>query len=163
VQHHHVRRAEPHHDGRVGGGRDRTEPPLEGTMTTTTAADAPTKRRRLDLSRQVFIGLAAGVAVGLLVGERAAALQGLAGAYVQLRQMTVLLCVVVSLVGGLGSMQRGEASRLGARVGLVLLVLWGIALLAVMAFPLMFPTVESASFFSTTLLEESPPLDIVGQ
>jgi Na+/H+-dicarboxylate symporter/ABC-type amino acid transport substrate-binding protein len=116
----------------------------------------------MSLSRKVLIGLAAGIALGLFIGERAAALQGFADAYVQLLQMTVLPYVVVSLVGGLGSLRKGEASRLGASVGVVLLVLWGIALLAVMAFPLMFPTVESASFFSTTLLEESPPLDLVG-
>ena len=116
----------------------------------------------MSLSRKVLIGLAAGIAVGLFIGERAAVFQVWADAYVQLLQMTVLPYVVVSLVGGLGSLRKGEASKLGASVGVVLLVLWGIALLAVMAFPLMFPTVESASFFSTTLLEESPPLDLVG-
>jgi Na+/H+-dicarboxylate symporter len=116
----------------------------------------------MSLSRKVFIGLAAGIAVGLFVGERAAKLQVWAEAYVQLLQMTVLPYVVVSLVGGLGSLRRGEASKLGARLGVLLLVLWGIALIAVLAFPLMFPTMESASFFSTTLLEDSPPLDLVG-
>ena len=116
----------------------------------------------MSLSRKVFIGLAAGIAVGLFVGERAAKLQVWADAYVQLLQMTVLPYVVVSLVGGLGSLRRGEASTLGARLGVLLLVLWGIALLAVLAFPLMFPTMESASFFSTTLLEDRPPLDLVG-
>jgi Na+/H+-dicarboxylate symporter/ABC-type amino acid transport substrate-binding protein len=96
------------------------------------------------------------------VGERAARLQVWADAYVQLLQMTVLPYVVVSLVGGLGSLRSGEASKLGARLGVLLLVLWGIALIAVLAFPLMFPKMESASFFSTTLLEDSPPLDLVG-
>ena len=131
-------------------------------MTTPAVASAAPKRRRFDLSTQVFIGLAAGIFVGLFIGERAATLKVLGDAYVQLLQMTVLPYVVVSLVGGLGGLRRGEASKLGARLGLLLLLLWGIALLAVLAFPLMFPTVESASFFSTTLLEESPPLDLVG-
>jgi Na+/H+-dicarboxylate symporter/ABC-type amino acid transport substrate-binding protein len=116
----------------------------------------------MSLSRKVLIGVAAGVAVGLFVGERAAKLQVWADAYVQLLQMTVLPYVVVSLVGGLGSLRSGEASKLGARVGVLLLALWGIALLAVLAFPLMFPHMESASFFSSTLLEDSPPLDLVG-
>jgi Na+/H+-dicarboxylate symporter/ABC-type amino acid transport substrate-binding protein len=131
-------------------------------MTTPAVASAAPKRRRFDLSTQVFIGLAAGIFVGLFIGERAAKLKVLGDAYVQLLQMTVLPYVVVSLVGGLGGLRSGEASKLGARLGLLLLLLWGIALLAVLAFPLMFPTVESASFFSTTLLEESPPLDLVG-
>ena len=130
-------------------------------MTTTMEASAP-RRRRLGLSSQVFAGLGAGILVGLFVGERAAKLQVIADAYVQLLQMTVLPYVVVSLVGGLGSLRSGEASKLGARVGVLLLLLWGIALLAVVAFPLMFPRVESASFFSTTLLEDRPPLDLVG-
>jgi Na+/H+-dicarboxylate symporter/ABC-type amino acid transport substrate-binding protein len=130
-------------------------------MTTTMEAPAPT-RRRLGLSAQVFVGLGAGILVGLFVGDRAARLQVVADAYVQLLQMTVLPYVVVSLVGGLGALRSGEASKLGARVGALLLLLWGIALLAVVTFPLMFPRVESASFFSTTLLEDRPPLDLVG-
>src|SRR5215471_2199081 len=132
-------------------------------MTTTRAAAVTTgRRRRFDLSAKVLIGLAAGVAVGLFVGERASKLQIVADAYVQLLQMTVLPYVAMSLVGGLGSLHTGEASRLGARLGLLLLALWGIALLAVFAFPLMFPSIQSATFFSTTLLEESPPLDLIG-
>jgi Na+/H+-dicarboxylate symporter len=132
-------------------------------MTTTTNAAAPARGwRKLDLSTQVFIGLAAGVAVGLFIGERAAKLQVWADAYVQLLQMTVLPYVAMSLVGGLGSLHRGEASRLGVRLAVLLVALWGIALLAVFAFPLTFPSIQSASFFSTTLLEDSPPLDLIG-
>src|SRR6478609_9120336 len=119
--------------------------------------------RRPGLSAQVFIGLGAGIALGVFIGERAARLQPWADAYVQLMQMTVLPYVAMSLVGGLGSLQRGEASRLGLRVALLLVALWGIALVAVFAFPLMFPPVQSASFFSTTLIEDSPPpLDLIG-
>jgi Na+/H+-dicarboxylate symporter/ABC-type amino acid transport substrate-binding protein len=114
------------------------------------------------LSAQVLVGLVAGIAVGLFVGERASVLQVIADAYVQLLQMTVLPYVVMSLVGGLGSLNKGEASKLGLRAGVLLLGLWVIAILAVFTFPLMFPHVESASFFSTTLLEERPPLDLVG-
>lgn len=116
----------------------------------------------MTLSTKVFVGLLAGILVGLFVGERAAVLQVFADAYVQLLQMTVLPYVVMSLVGGLGSLNKGEASKLGVRVGVLLLALWAIAIVAVFAFPLMFPHVESASFFSTTLLEERPPLDLVG-
>src|SRR6516225_707662 len=119
-------------------------------------------RPRLDLSTQVLLGLILGVAVGLFIGERASTLQVWADAYVQLLQMTVLPYVAMSLIAGLGSLPSGVASRLGARLGLLLLALWAIALLAVFAFPLMFPHIESASFFSTTLLEDSPPLDLVG-
>jgi Na+/H+-dicarboxylate symporter/ABC-type amino acid transport substrate-binding protein len=114
------------------------------------------------MAAKVFIGLAAGIAVGLFVGERAAKLQIWADAYVQLLQMTVLPYVAMSLVGGLGSLSREEARRLGTRVGLLLLGFWAIALVAVFVFPLMFPPMQTASFFSTTLLEETPPLDLIG-
>jgi Na+/H+-dicarboxylate symporter/ABC-type amino acid transport substrate-binding protein len=119
-------------------------------------------KARLDLSTQVLIGLVAGIAVGLFIGDRASMFQVWGDAYVQLLQMTVLPYVAMSLVGGLGALKAGAASRLGARFALLLLALWVVALLAVFSFPLMFPHIESASFFSTTLLEDSPPLDLVG-
>ena len=130
--------------------------------TTAVAGKPPATRRRFDLSSRILVGLAAGVAVGLFIGERAAALQILADAYIKLLQMTVLPYVTMSLVGGLGALSAAEARRLGLRVGLVLLALWGVALLAVFSFPLMFPPTEAASFFSTTLLDEGAPFDLVG-
>jgi Na+/H+-dicarboxylate symporter/ABC-type amino acid transport substrate-binding protein len=39
--------------------------------------------------------------------------------------------------------------------------LWGLALGLVFLMPLSFPTIETASFFSTTLVEEVPPLDFL--
>lgn len=116
----------------------------------------------MSLSTRVLIGLAAGVGLGLFIGERAAALQIVADAYVKLLQMTVLPYVTLSLVGGLGSLSASVAKRLGSRAILVLLSLWAIALIAVLAFPLMFPKIQVASFFSTTLLDEGAPLDLVG-
>ena len=118
--------------------------------------------RRLTISRQILIGIAAGVCAGLFFGERAAVLQIAADAYVKLLQMTVLPYVVVSLVGGLGALKKEEAARLGARVGLVLLGLWGVTLLGVFTLPLMFPQIDSASFFSSTLLDEGASFDILG-
>jgi Na+/H+-dicarboxylate symporter len=117
---------------------------------------------RFSLSRRILIGIAAGVAAGLFFGDRMAALQPVADVYVKLLQMTVLPYVVLSLVGGLGALHAGEASRLAIRVGCVLLVLWGITLLGVFALPLMFPGIDSASFFSSTLLDESASFDLIG-
>jgi Na+/H+-dicarboxylate symporter/ABC-type amino acid transport substrate-binding protein len=114
------------------------------------------------MAKKVFIGLAAGVAVGLFFGERAASLQVIADAYIQLLQMTVLPYVAMSLIAGFGSLSHGEASRLGVRVGLLILGLWAVALVAVLLFPLMFPPMQTASFFSTTLLEDTPPIDLIG-
>jgi Na+/H+-dicarboxylate symporter/ABC-type amino acid transport substrate-binding protein len=130
-------------------------------MTQTTEVAVPV-RKRLDLSVQSLIGLAAGVALGLFIGERAARLQIAADAYVQLLQMTVLPYITLSLIGGLGSLSAADARRLGAGIGKLLLALWAIALLAVFAFPLMFPFFQTASFFSATLLQEGEAVDLLG-
>jgi Na+/H+-dicarboxylate symporter/ABC-type amino acid transport substrate-binding protein len=126
---------------------------------TRTAATRPRPRR--SLSRRIAIGIAAGAALGLFAGEWTAALQVAADAYIKLLQMTVLPYVTVSIVGGLGGLDAAHAKALGARVGLLLALLWTIALTAVVLFPLMFPPNQNASFFSTTLLQEREPFDFL--
>ena len=131
-------------------------------MATEAITAVPRGRRRMSVSGRIVIGIAAGAAVGLFVGERAAVLQVVADAYVKLLQMTVLPYITLSLVGGLGALDRAQATRLGSRAGLVLLLLWGIAIASVFLLPAMFPRVESASFFSTTLLDDETPFDLIG-
>ena len=118
--------------------------------------------RESSLSARIMTGLVAGLLTGLVIGERAAALQIVADAFVKLLQMTVLPYVVVSLISGLGALNFTQAKLLGLRVGAVLVTLWAIALCGVLLFPLMFPQMETASFFSTTLLETPEPFDLVG-
>jgi len=113
------------------------------------------------LSARIAVGLAAGVALGLLIGERASFLDVFADGYVKLLQMTVLPYVTVSIIGGLGALNPSQARTLGKRVGLVLLLVWGVALAAVFLFPVMFPPAQNASFFSTTLLQEREPFDFL--
>jgi Na+/H+-dicarboxylate symporter/ABC-type amino acid transport substrate-binding protein len=113
------------------------------------------------LSARIAIGLAAGVALGLFIGERAAFLDVVADGYVKLLQMTVLPYVTVSIVGGLGALNPSQAKALGKRVGLVLLLLWVVGFAAVFLFPLMFPASQNASFFSTALLQEREPFDFL--
>ena len=112
-------------------------------------------------TRNILIGLALGVATGLFFGEKAGVLELVAEGYLRLLQMTVLPYLMVSLIGGIGSLDGARARRLFVRVGTVSLVLWVLALGAVMLMPFVFPEVESASFFSTTLVEARPPLDFV--
>src|SRR5207342_2002962 len=54
-----------------------------------------------------------------------------------------------------------QAKALAVRCGVVLAGLWAVALAAVFLFPLIFPRIETASFFSTTLLEGREPFDFV--
>ena len=112
-------------------------------------------------SRKILIGLCAGIAVGLFVGEQALAIKWAADGFVKLLQMTVLPYVTVSIASSLGRMNYASARVLGLRVGAVLLVVWALALTFALLIPLTFPPMESASFFSTTLVERRAPFNFV--
>ncbi len=85
-----------------------------------------------------------------------------ADAYIKLLQMTVLPYVTVSIVGGLGALNCAQARALGKRVGPRARAALGAGAGVVFLFPLMFPPHESASFFSTTLVQEREPFDFLG-
>ena len=115
----------------------------------------------MTFSQQMLTGLGTGIAVGLFFGEGAAILNPLATAFVGLLQMTVLPYVTVSIVSSLGRLDYATAKALAARVGVVILFVWAVVLIVIFLMPLAFPAVESASFFSTTLLDERPPFDFI--
>ena len=112
-------------------------------------------------SRRILIGLVAGIAVGVFLGERATVFAWAADAFVKLLQMTVLPYVTLSIVTSLGSLSYAEARTLGLRAGAILLGLWALALVFALLIPLAFPHVQTASFFSTTLVERRPPFNFV--
>ena len=115
----------------------------------------------MTVSQKILVGLALGVAAGLALGERAAPLQVIAQGFVRLLQMTVLPYITVSLIVGIGRLDAKSARQLFLKVGTITLLVWGLALAAVFAMPLAFPTLESASFFSTTVVEERPAVDFL--
>jgi len=115
----------------------------------------------MTFSQKILTGLALGVVTGLFLGDLAAPLRVVADAFVRLLQMTVLPYVTVSLIVGIGSLDPAAAKRLFLRVGALTLLLWALALAAVFLMPLVFPDLEAASFFSTTLVEERPPVDFL--
>ena len=120
------------------------------------------RERRLPSStRNILIGLVLGLLAGLFLGEKAAVFGFVVKGYLGLLQMTVLPYVLVSLLVGIGSMDGAGARRLFVRVGTLSLVLWALVLGAVLLVPLAFPKVETASFFSNTLVESRPPFDMV--
>ncbi len=115
----------------------------------------------MTFSRKILVGLAAGVATGLVLGELVAPLQVVADGFVRLLQMTVLPYVTISIIVSLGSLNMQQARLLGLRGGLVVLGLWAIAFAVTWLMPLTWPDTETASFFSTTLVERRPPFDFV--
>ncbi len=117
---------------------------------------------RLSLSAKVLLGLALGIATGLFFGESVAFLNLAGKAFIELLQMTVLPYVILSLITALGQLSLNKAGTLAKRVGVILLLLWGIALSMVCLFLLLFPNWESASFFSSSMVQEQGDLDFLG-
>jgi Na+/H+-dicarboxylate symporter/ABC-type amino acid transport substrate-binding protein len=115
----------------------------------------------MSFGNKILLGLALGIATGVFLGELASPFKLVADAFIRLLQMTVLPYVTVSLVVGIGSLDPRAARRLFLRVGALTLVLWALALCLVFLMPLVFPSLESASFFSTTLIEERESVDFL--
>lgn len=115
----------------------------------------------MSFTRQILVGLSLGVFTGLLLGELVWPLTIVAQGFVKLLQMTVLPYITVSIVSSLGALDYSEAKRLGRKAGGVLLALWSIGLLFAFATPLAFPPIETASFFSQTLITPAEPLNLV--
>ena len=112
-------------------------------------------------STKILVGLVCGVIVGLFLGEYAGYFKVAADGYVKLLQMTVLPYVTISIITSLGALSYDQVKTLGLRAGAVLIGLWSIALVFTFFIPLAFPDTETASFFSTTLVERRPPFNFV--
>ena len=112
-------------------------------------------------STKILVGLVLGVFVGLFLGEHASVLKIVADGFVKLLQMTVLPYITLSIITSLGALSYDQVKTLGLRAGAVLIGLWSIALAFTFLFPLAFPDVETASFFSTTLVEQRRPFNFI--
>jgi len=112
-------------------------------------------------SKRIVLGLVLGICCGVFLGEKVAPLKLAADGFVKLLQMTVLPYVMLSIIASLGSLDYADARRLGTRAGLVILALWVIAIAFALVMPLTFPAMESASFFSTTMVESRQDFDFV--
>jgi len=112
-------------------------------------------------STKILIGLLAGVFVGLFFGEDAAVLKVVADGFVKLLQMSVLPYITLSIVTSLGTLSFDQVKTLGLRAGAVVIGLWCFALVFTFLIPLAFPAVETASFFSTNLVEPRRPFNFV--
>jgi Na+/H+-dicarboxylate symporter/ABC-type amino acid transport substrate-binding protein len=120
-----------------------------------------TSGNRGSITRKILLSLSAGLFTGLFLGEYAAPMQLLGQAYIGLLQMTVIPYILFSLIANIGRLTHTQA-RLLARTGLVALVgLWILAGLVVLAMSAALPLISSGSFFSTSLLEAPPRLDLL--
>jgi Na+/H+-dicarboxylate symporter/ABC-type amino acid transport substrate-binding protein len=115
----------------------------------------------MKFSRQILTGLILGILTGLFFGERAASLEWAADGFVKLLQMMVLPYITVSIVMSLGSLRPAEIRVLGLRTGAVIGGLWLLALAFAFLIPLTFPSIQNASFFSSSLVERRPTFDFI--
>ncbi len=115
----------------------------------------------MTFSQQILIGLASGILTGLFFGERASAIQWVADGFVKLLQMMVLPYITVSIGASLGSLNPRELRTLGVRAAAVIAGLWLVGLTFAFLIPLTFPSIESASFFSSSLLAPRAEFDFV--
>ena len=115
----------------------------------------------MSLSAKIFLGLGLGIATGIFLGEITAPLKAVGAAYVQLLQMAVLPYIMITLMSGLGKLKYSEAVRLSYRVGSLLVLIWALTFAVLYLLPLSFPNWESASFFSTALLEQPEPFNFL--
>ena len=115
----------------------------------------------MTFSRQILLGLVSGILTGVFFGERASATAWVADGFVKLLQMMVLPYITVSIIASLGSLNPAELRTLGLRTAAVIGGLWLVAIGVAFLIPLTFPSIESASFFSSSLVERRQPFDFV--
>jgi Na+/H+-dicarboxylate symporter/ABC-type amino acid transport substrate-binding protein len=112
-------------------------------------------------SNKILVGLVSGVLVGVFFGEYAGALKVVADGFVKLLQMMVLPYITISIITSLGTLSYDQVKTLGVRAGAVVAGLWCVALFFAFLMPLVFPQTETATFFSSTLVERRPPFNFV--
>lgn len=113
------------------------------------------------LGIQIIVGLFAGIFTGVFLGEYAEPLGYIGDAFIGLMQMTVLPYIMVSLLANLGKLNFGQSKPLivsGIVIELVFMII-GVAMIQLL--PVFFPAVESSSFFSTSLIHDQPPINLL--
>ena len=117
---------------------------------------------RPSLSTRIIIGFILGLLCGLVFGEMCHGLHIVGVIFIKLLQMTVLPYVVVSLIHGIASLSSSEARMMATRGGLLLLSFWAIGVgIIIFLMPLAFPHLETASFYSTSQVIETKPIDLL--
>jgi len=119
------------------------------------------RKHRMSLSTAILTGMVLGILVGVFFGEYVGFLETIGNGFIRLLQMTILPYILASLILGIGGLTYAKARLLAVKAGLLLLLTWVIAFAFILIMPLGFPTWESASFFSSTLVEFPPPTNFL--
>lgn len=116
---------------------------------------------RSTLALKVLIGFILGILTGLFLGEMASVFGGVGIAYIRLFQMPVIPYILVSLISGLGKLDFTAAKGIFIKGGIVLLSLWMLTIVVLILIPFGFPSWESASFFSASLIEPQKSINFL--
>ena len=115
----------------------------------------------ISLSTQMLLALGIGIVVGLFFGPLVGWMGWIGKAVIMLMQMTIYPFIVVSLISGIGKLDKESAKKWFSRAGLVMVGIWGVGLLVIVITPISFPTLETASFFSTSDVITPPAVNFL--
>ena len=127
---------------------------MSGSSSTDRADPLLKPKKKMAMSTIVLLSFAIGIACGLIFGETVAWMSVVGDAFIKLLQMTVIPYIIVSLISSLGSLSYNQAKSLGINVGKLMLVIWGLGLVAMYSIKITFPEWEAGDFFSLAILED---------
>lgn len=127
-----------------------------------TAMNGSGSRRLPGLTTQIVLAFAAALCGGIFFGELIVPVKLMGDIFIGLLQMTVLPYIVLSLIGGLGRLSYPEIRLMAVKGGGYVLLFWLIGLLVIACTSIALPNWESATFFSSSITDRVPPLDVVG-
>jgi Na+/H+-dicarboxylate symporter len=119
------------------------------------------KAPRLSLDVQILIGLLAGIALGLFLGDCCAVLEPAADAFIKIMQITVLPSVVVYIIAGIGSLKPSHAREVIVKGAQVLLLFWSVGIFFYFAMQFAFPVLHISSFFSTSEISAAEEVSLL--
>ncbi len=115
----------------------------------------------LSFAVQVFVGIIGGVICGLFFGEKAEILEPIGTVFIQLMQITVLPSVVIFVIAGLGSINQANAREFLKKMILIILLVWGLGVVAIYSVQFAFPNIPNNSFFSVSQISASTGIDLI--
>ena len=113
------------------------------------------------LGNQCLLALGMGVVAGFALPELAPWLNPLARIFLRASQVVVMPFLIVELVGSLGGLSDRALRSLFRSGGVVLLLLWGLAVAMVLVLPQALPSLLGSNFFYPELLEPQPSLELI--
>jgi Na+/H+-dicarboxylate symporter/ABC-type amino acid transport substrate-binding protein len=118
---------------------------------------------KLSLTRQIYIGLIAGILFGLFFGDLCIIFQPFVSAFIKIMQITVIPLVVTALISGIGGIKRSDARIIIKSFGLTLLLLWIFGIGSFLAMQFAYPSVGRPTLFAArtaTIANKQDLLDL---